>query len=42
MGWGIIIKNVELRRVSKDGLQDALSEREETIKNCRVSILMLS
>ena len=41
MGWGINIKNVELRRVTKDNLRDQLEEREETIRHIREKILML-
>jgi hypothetical protein len=42
MGWGIIIKNVELRRVSKDGISIALEEKEETILDYREKLMMLA
>jgi len=42
MGWGIIIKNVELRRVHKCELAESLEEREEAIRHCREKLLMLA
>ena len=41
MGWGIIVKEVELRRVHKSDLVSALEDREETMKDCRERLLML-
>ena len=42
MGWGLIINNVYLNRVTKDRLETVVEESEEMIKYCKEKLLAMA